>query len=137
MIPIFPLKVFKDREDRLVVPPAPLQGKGAAKQAASSEPRIEAPPIKGAVARGELSEVALTLSGFGGQGVLFAGLALAEGRIARKPAGLMDSILWTRNARRDGALPRPHFPQSYCIPVDQSCGQPYGVQSAFHRKVRA
>jgi 2-oxoglutarate ferredoxin oxidoreductase subunit gamma len=37
--------------------------------------------MKGAVASGELSEVALTLSGFGGQGVLFAGLALAEGAL--------------------------------------------------------
>jgi 2-oxoglutarate ferredoxin oxidoreductase subunit gamma len=35
----------------------------------------------GAVARGELDEVAMTLSGFGGQGVLFAGIALAEGAL--------------------------------------------------------
>ena len=81
MVPIFPLKVFKDREDRLVAPPAPPKAKVAAKQADSSEPKIEVPSIKGAVASGELSEVALTLSGFGGQGVLFAGLALAEGAL--------------------------------------------------------
>ena len=81
MIPIFPLKVFKDREDKLAAPPAPAKAKVAAKQPASSEPKIEAPSIRGAVAGGELSEVALTLSGFGGQGVLFAGLALAEGAL--------------------------------------------------------
>ena len=81
MIPIFPLKVFKDREEKPASHPAPSMAKTAAKPASSSEPRIETPWAKGAVAKGELGEVALTLSGFGGQGVLFAGLALAEGAL--------------------------------------------------------
>jgi 2-oxoisovalerate ferredoxin oxidoreductase beta subunit len=81
MIPIFPLKVFKDGEARGPVasvanrPPAlVIPDDDAGEKAREPQP-------KGAVARGELKEVALTLSGFGGQGVLFAGLALAEGAL--------------------------------------------------------
>ena len=79
MIPIFPLKVFKDREESAAAHPAP--SRVAVKPPAPEAPKIEAPLTKGAVAKGELREVSLTLSGFGGQGVLFAGLALAEGAL--------------------------------------------------------
>ncbi len=81
MIPVFPLKVFKDREEKPPAHPSPVMGKSVVKAAGSPESGIEAPLNKGAVAKGELKEVALTLSGFGGQGVLFAGLALAEGAL--------------------------------------------------------
>ena len=43
-------------------------------------------------------EEALTLSGFGGQGVLFAGMALAEGPCAKGWSHL-DPFLWAGNAR--------------------------------------
>ena len=77
MIPVFPLKVFKDIDrSQEIHAPAPMRG---AKQAPTHESAIQSAPVLGSVARGELKEVALTLSGFGGQGVLFAGLALAEG----------------------------------------------------------
>jgi 2-oxoisovalerate ferredoxin oxidoreductase beta subunit len=81
MIPIFPLKVFKDRDSIPVTPPAPPKAKAAPEPAAIPEPAPQAPPTVGAVSRGEIPEVAMTLSGFGGQGVLFAGLALAEGAL--------------------------------------------------------
>jgi 2-oxoisovalerate ferredoxin oxidoreductase beta subunit len=79
MIPIFPLKVFKDHDPRTKAAPAPSSATAASKPQVSPEPPVQAPRTFGAVARGELREVAMTLSGFGGQGVLFSGLALVEG----------------------------------------------------------
>lgn len=80
MMPIFPVGVFKDidrkKELEQTVPPKPA----GRRVAAASEESRTADPV-GAIARGELEDVALTLSGFGGQGVLFAGLALAEGGV--------------------------------------------------------
>lgn len=84
MIPVFPLKVFKDRESKLYASESPKKAGAAAKPPEVSEPVAEAPRNPGAVARGEIQEVAMTLSGFGGQGVLFAGLALAEGALREK-----------------------------------------------------
>ena len=82
MIPIFPLKVFKDIDRKAELHPAQPESKTASRTEASVKPAIEPlPQTLGAVARGELKEEALTLSGFGGQGVLFAGLALAEGGV--------------------------------------------------------
>jgi 2-oxoisovalerate ferredoxin oxidoreductase beta subunit len=80
MFPLFPLKVFKDidRSAEIHVV-ASIQSAGSKKPA--HEAKIEPPPNLGSVAKGELKDVALTLSGFGGQGVLFAGLALAEGGV--------------------------------------------------------
>ncbi len=81
MIPVFPLKVFKDIDRKAEIHRAPLEPKGVSRQAASPEQAIQTSHAFGAVARDELKEVSLTLSGFGGQGVLFAGLALAEGGV--------------------------------------------------------
>jgi 2-oxoisovalerate ferredoxin oxidoreductase beta subunit len=81
MMPIFPLKVFKERD---LEPEAPHHAAQIFKTAVSpavSEKAAEILSARGAVARGELSNVALKLSGFGGQGVLFTGLALAEGAL--------------------------------------------------------
>jgi 2-oxoisovalerate ferredoxin oxidoreductase beta subunit len=79
MFPIFPLKVFKDIDrSQEIHSVAPTR---SAKQTSAQEPAIPSAPVLGAVAKGEIKEVALTLSGFGGQGVLFAGLALAEGGV--------------------------------------------------------
>ena len=80
MIPIFPLKVFKDRDSSLASS-ASSKAKAAPKHSAESQSKAQPPTAPGAVARGEIDEVAMTLSGFGGQGVLFAGLALAEGAL--------------------------------------------------------
>ncbi|MBN1570747.1 MAG: 2-oxoacid:acceptor oxidoreductase family protein [Acidobacteria bacterium] len=81
MIPVFPLNVFRDRDSKLATPSAPPKEKASSKPQASPEIAAQAPPAQGAVAKGEIREVAMTLSGFGGQGVLFAGLALAEGAL--------------------------------------------------------
>ncbi len=81
MVPVFPLQVFRDREEKPPAHPAPFKPHPAAQPAETKGPKIETPQTRGAVAGGELPEVALTLSGFGGQGVLFAGLALAEGAL--------------------------------------------------------
>ena len=78
MFPIFPLGVFKDVDrSQEIHAEAPTHSSRAAAQ----ESALQSPPAPGSVAKGELKEVALTLSGFGGQGVLFAGLALAEGAV--------------------------------------------------------
>jgi 2-oxoisovalerate ferredoxin oxidoreductase beta subunit len=81
MIPVFPLKLFRDIDRKSEIHSIPTGPKPAAKSTPSPAPAPQAPAALGAVARGELKEVALTLSGFGGQGVLFAGLALAEGAV--------------------------------------------------------
>ncbi len=76
MIPIFPLGVYKDRT-------------AAARAAASTASPVPKPPAglpetqpaiaAGALAQGQLPPVSMKVSGFGGQGVLFMGIALAEG----------------------------------------------------------
>ena len=81
MIPIFPLKVFMDIDRRSENHPVSPASKTVPKKTESHEPAGRETPVLGAVAKGEINEIALTLSGFGGQGVLFAGLALAEGGV--------------------------------------------------------
>ena len=80
MVPVFPLGVFKDEDKGGVAP-------GLKKDSKASFPSIpvgekaDAGENKGAVASGDLKDVSMKLSGFGGQGVLFSGLALAEGAL--------------------------------------------------------
>jgi 2-oxoisovalerate ferredoxin oxidoreductase beta subunit len=78
MIPVFPLGVFKERTES----GAPVAALTEAKRSESAGP---AAPAAGedlasteAVARDAHLDVAMKISGFGGQGVLFAGIALAE-----------------------------------------------------------
>jgi pyruvate/2-oxoacid:ferredoxin oxidoreductase beta subunit len=65
MIPIFPLKVFKDRPGKPEASSIPAKAKAVSEQTEPSEPAAQAAPALGAVARGELSDVAMKLSGFG------------------------------------------------------------------------
>jgi 2-oxoisovalerate ferredoxin oxidoreductase beta subunit len=81
MIPIFPLGNFRDIDRSADIHPEPIESKVTAQPAVPVAPIAPSPESYGAVARGELQDVALTLSGFGGQGVLFAGLLLAEGAV--------------------------------------------------------
>jgi 2-oxoisovalerate ferredoxin oxidoreductase beta subunit len=81
MMSVFPLGVFKDIDRSAEILSVPTRHKVAPKPPVSPESAIPSVQVLGAVARGELKEEALTLSGFGGQGVLFAGLALAEGAV--------------------------------------------------------
>jgi 2-oxoisovalerate ferredoxin oxidoreductase beta subunit len=81
MIPVFPLKVFVDRDNKELIASGSSHLKLSSRRDVEPKPVTQPAPPMGAVARGELDEVALTLSGFGGQGVLFAGLALAEGAL--------------------------------------------------------
>jgi 2-oxoisovalerate ferredoxin oxidoreductase beta subunit len=76
LIPTFPLKVFKDKKaDGGGVP---VTSPAFPKQAAHAAVSHLETAARGAVACGELQDVSMKISGFGGQGVLFAGLALAE-----------------------------------------------------------
>jgi len=79
MYPTFPVNVFRDIDRKADIQPHPLKKLPNTKQAGAEEEK--APSVMGAVAKGELKDVSLTLSGFGGQGVLFTGLALAEGAV--------------------------------------------------------
>jgi 2-oxoisovalerate ferredoxin oxidoreductase beta subunit len=81
MFPIFPLGVFKDVDRSHEIYGEGPHSTIRSKKAGAAEGEAPITPVLGAVAKGELNEVALTLSGFGGQGVLFAGLALAEGAV--------------------------------------------------------
>ena len=71
----FPLGVFKDRKGE------PERSIERSESAALplEPPVVESPPAAsevGAVALGRIPEVALKISGFGGQGILFLGMAL-------------------------------------------------------------
>jgi 2-oxoisovalerate ferredoxin oxidoreductase beta subunit len=80
MIPVFPLKVFRD-EDKHDTTPLCLKSGTSSDGKISKEPEVHVSADLGAIASGELDGVSLKLSGFGGQGVLFSGLALAEGAL--------------------------------------------------------
>jgi 2-oxoisovalerate ferredoxin oxidoreductase beta subunit len=80
MIPVFPLKLFVDRDNKELVNSVSSIQQTAPNKTDAITPAAQSSSM-GAVARGELDEVAMTLSGFGGQGVLFAGIALAEGAL--------------------------------------------------------
>jgi 2-oxoisovalerate ferredoxin oxidoreductase beta subunit len=72
MFPVFPPGVFRERDGNGTPPSVtPRPAKAAAAES-------QAPAATGALARGEVPPVSLKISGFGGQGVLFAGIALAE-----------------------------------------------------------
>jgi 2-oxoisovalerate ferredoxin oxidoreductase beta subunit len=77
MMPIFPLQVFRDidrsNEIRPLTVEAPPPEKPAAKE--------DAPAAKSSTTDEKFEEVSLILSGFGGQGVLFSGIILAEGAV--------------------------------------------------------
>jgi len=78
MIPIFPIGVFKERgESGSPVESVTELKSGEAREAAEPAPE-QAHQEAAATASGEHREVAMKISGFGGQGVLFAGIALAE-----------------------------------------------------------
>jgi len=79
MIPIFPLQVFRDEDRHDAVPHCVKQARSHS--AIPAEPEIKESATKGAIASGRMKEVSLKLSGFGGQGVLFSGLALSEGAL--------------------------------------------------------
>jgi 2-oxoisovalerate ferredoxin oxidoreductase beta subunit len=81
MIPVFPLNVFKDVDRHAAVPGNTLKFKTGLGAKPAEAPVVEPVSGRGAIASGELSEVSMKLSGFGGQGVLFSGLALAEGAL--------------------------------------------------------
>jgi 2-oxoisovalerate ferredoxin oxidoreductase beta subunit len=77
LMPLFPLKLYKERK---------ANGSGVPAESASApkthhhQPAAAASQVisHGAIARGELSDVSMKISGFGGQGILFSGIALAE-----------------------------------------------------------
>jgi len=77
LMPVFPLQVFRDvdrsNEIRPLTVEAPLPAEPAVEEAA--------PGAKSSAAAEKFEEVALILSGFGGQGVLFSGIILAEGAV--------------------------------------------------------
>jgi 2-oxoisovalerate ferredoxin oxidoreductase beta subunit len=77
LVPLFPLKVFKERTGNGHTFPVaePKPPRKAAREAAHEEASTA---VFGSMARGELENVSMKISGFGGQGILFAGIALAE-----------------------------------------------------------
>jgi 2-oxoisovalerate ferredoxin oxidoreductase beta subunit len=78
MFPIFPPGLYKEKKTDGAPPtsPAGIRFRDDRKEA-EKEP-VQAGTKPGALARGDMPPVAMKLSGFGGQGILFAGIALAE-----------------------------------------------------------
>ncbi len=77
MFPIFPLGVYKERKESMGASEVgALSGRFSLKAAAGSEASVAVEP--GTVARGTYPPIAMKISGFGGQGILFSGIVLAE-----------------------------------------------------------
>lgn len=77
MVPVFPLQVFRD-EDKQGSTPRCLQHGASSGKTVPAGPTVQESSVRGAIADGQLGEISMKLAGFGGQGVLFSGLALAE-----------------------------------------------------------
>jgi 2-oxoisovalerate ferredoxin oxidoreductase beta subunit len=76
MVPIFPLGIYKDAPARLNGT-AEIKTPGSSrKQAAEATEKAER--VLGGIAKGTAPEISMKISGFGGQGILFAGVALSE-----------------------------------------------------------
>jgi 2-oxoisovalerate ferredoxin oxidoreductase beta subunit len=76
MLPIFPLGVYKDASTKAA--DSVQDVKKPVAKAKAVEAALKPAPQPGAIARAEAPDVSLKISGFGGQGILFAGIALAE-----------------------------------------------------------
>ena len=77
MMPVFPLQVFCDIDRSGDIRPLTVE----APLPAVPETKPDAQPDKSSAADEKFKEEALIISGFGGQGVLFAGIILAEGAV--------------------------------------------------------
>jgi len=78
LVPVFPLKVFRDMDRSEDLRPTVVVTSPPA------EPAVEetaAQGVKSFAVDEKFEEIALTISGFGGQGVLFSGVILAEGAV--------------------------------------------------------
>jgi 2-oxoisovalerate ferredoxin oxidoreductase beta subunit len=75
MLPVFPLGVYRDQASAAIPPPVSKPAEGVKPEGKAAGPDKTSP---GAVARREHPAVAAKVSGFGGQGVLFLGVAMAE-----------------------------------------------------------
>ncbi len=76
MVPVFPLGVYKEKTGD--ADQAPVDVSPEKKAAGQEEVGEKSPPAAGTLAQGQMPDVSMKISGFGGQGVLFAGIALAE-----------------------------------------------------------
>ena len=77
MMPIFPLGVFRDIDRSNEIRPLSIEPQTDA----HSEVEAMAAAAETSAPKDDFEEIALTISGFGGQGVLFAGISLAEGAV--------------------------------------------------------
>ena len=77
MMPIFPLGVFRDIDRSEEIRPVVGQTPPPANTAAEQTIQV----AKSSTADKKFEDVSLILSGFGGQGVLFSGIVLAEGAV--------------------------------------------------------
>ncbi len=79
MLPIFPLGVYRDRTAaaKAVMPQTAAAQASSAGEAGMQEEALP-PIVPGSLVQGQLPPVSMKVSGFGGQGILFMGIALAE-----------------------------------------------------------
>ena len=86
MMPIFPLQVFRDidrsEEIRPLIAQKPMPEKLAVKEAAPTVKSLAADNKDDKDGKDDkFEEISIIISGFGGQGVLFSGILLAEGAV--------------------------------------------------------
>ncbi|MBZ5700467.1 MAG: 2-ketoisovalerate ferredoxin oxidoreductase, partial [Acidobacteriia bacterium] len=78
LVPLFPLKLYKERTGDGVGNTPKVEAKAEKKVLHEVGSAGIVTPKRGALASGALADVSMKISGFGGQGILFAGIALAE-----------------------------------------------------------
>jgi 2-oxoisovalerate ferredoxin oxidoreductase beta subunit len=78
LMPLFPLKIFKERKDSGTGPSVPAVRHGSKEYLQEEDAAGPAGMPDGAIAAGNMADVSMKISGFGGQGILFSGIALAE-----------------------------------------------------------
>ncbi len=114
MVPVFPLGIFREKAGG--GQEAEPAGQVKPVKATSDGTMPDRHPLKqpaGTLARGEMPAVAMKISGFGGQGVLFAGIALAE---AGMREGLQVSWIPSYGPEMRGGTAHCHVRLS-CVPI--------------------
>jgi 2-oxoisovalerate ferredoxin oxidoreductase beta subunit len=78
LMPLFPLKLYKERKNGSAAPEAATESRAVQSARHKAAPVEAASASKNAIISGALEDVSMKISGFGGQGILFSGIALAE-----------------------------------------------------------
>jgi len=136
MIPIFPLKVFKDRSGQADRISTRAEAKPVSSRSEKSASTTQAAPTLGALARGELNQVAMKISGFGGQGVVRLGQIIGEAGVKQ---GLHVAMLKSHGTEMRGGYVRSQVVLSKDLIDSPMCESPdyfIALSSAAYKRFK-